>query len=81
MWGRYEGGIMKKVETKRFHEKSSCNRCGMKKNDIVKVIDSMEVACTISECETKCASCGFEDYWAYGYFQSGAYGYDSATRY
>ena len=24
----------------------------------------------ISECETKCQSCGYEDYWMYGYYAS-----------
>lgn len=62
-----------------FHEKFSCNKCGKETNDIIKVKNSINY--DIAECETKCSNCGFKDYWAYGYFQSGAQGYDNCTKY
>lgn len=45
---------------------SSCNKCGGV-NDY-SVIDAMESI--ITECKTKCKDCGFEDHWAYGFFES-----------
>ena len=56
----------------------SCNKCGSNKNTIV-VRDSIES--TICECDTKCSICGFEDYWAYGFFESRQDGYDKALKY
>ena len=44
----------------------SCNKCG-EVNDIT-VTDSMDGR--LMECKTKCESCGFEDYWAHGWFES-----------
>lgn len=56
----------------------SCNRCGANKNKIL-IKDSIESI--ICECETTCTVCGFEDYWAYGFFESGQDGYDKALKY
>lgn len=55
--------MSKKVQYHRF---SSCNKCG-KTNDY-EVTDSVEGR--INECKTTCQSCGFEDYWAYGFYES-----------
>lgn len=52
-----------------YDELGSCNKCGGMNNEVVEVvaIDGGYV----SECTTKCRDCGFEDYWAYGHFESG----------
>ena len=53
-----------------YDEMTSCNSCGDGENELkVTSIDGGY----ISECETKCKSCGFADYWAYGFFESGSY--------
>jgi hypothetical protein len=36
---------------------------------------------TLIETQTKCQQCGFEDYWAYGYFESGADGLNNCIKY
>lgn len=46
----------------------SCNKCGGANNITPK---SME-GTIVCEAETECTHCGFKDYWAYGYFQSGS---------
>lgn len=43
-----------------------CNSCNGKNK--IQVIDTINQF--ISECETKCNECGFEDYWAHGSFES-----------
>jgi hypothetical protein len=55
-----------KKEPIKYHVPESCNACGAD-NDCTAVdyINS-----TMSECKTKCKSCGFEDYWAHGFFES-----------
>ena len=56
---------------------SSCNKCsGTNK---VKIIDT--IGYTICECETKCEDCGFEDYWAHGFFESRIDGYNMSKKY
>ena len=50
----------------KYHCYDSCNKCG-DVND-VQVTDSMEGH--LMECKTKCIKCGFEDYWAHGFFES-----------
>ena len=55
--------------TTHYDEMTSCNLCGDGENELIVVsIDAGHV----SECRTKCKSCGFEDYWAYGFFESGS---------
>ena len=46
----------------------SCNQCGG--NNEVATRSAMEGH--ICEASTVCRDCGFEDYWAYGHFESGA---------
>jgi hypothetical protein len=56
------GGFMSE-----YHKPESCNRCrGV--NEVISVSSENGV---MSEGKTKCSKCGFEDYWAYGYFESG----------
>lgn len=50
------------------HCKDSCNKCAGK--NTIHITDTINGH--VSECETKCAKCGHADYWAYGYFESGA---------
>lgn len=55
----------------------SCNRCGGSNEYYIS-------SCTrsyIEECKTKCQDCGFEDYWAYGFFESGQRGYNQSEKY
>lgn len=47
----------------------SCNKCGGMNNEIKEITSTIESH--ICECITKCNDCGFEDYWAYGHFESG----------
>jgi hypothetical protein len=54
----------------QYDDNSSCNSCGVGENDL-KVI-SVDAGC-VSECITTCKTCGFTDYWAYGFFESSAY--------
>lgn len=49
-----------------YHDPGSCNKCG-NENEIT-VTDSLEGR--MLECNTKCKACGFEDYWAHGFFES-----------
>ena len=49
-----------------YHDPNSCNKCS--KDNEVTITDSLEYH--MLECKTRCKSCGFEDYWAHGYFES-----------
>lgn len=49
-----------------YHCYDSCNKC-RGANDVT-TVDTTNYQ--ISECRTKCKDCGFEDYWAYGFFES-----------
>ena len=49
-----------------YHCYDSCNKCG-EVNDY-NVTDSLDGR--MMECKTKCKACGFEDYWAHGWFES-----------
>ena len=60
-----------------YHDYTTCNKCGKSTEYVIK--DT--IANNISECKTKCKVCGFEDYWAYGYFESRCLGYDACTKY
>lgn len=60
-----------------YHDYTTCNKCGGSTE--VEIKETIEGH--ISECKTKCKVCGFEDYWAYGYFESGCEGYDACTKY
>jgi len=51
-----------------YHKPESCNKCkGL--NDFIdpNYCDHYGLLC---ETKTKCSECGFEDFWAYGYFKS-----------
>lgn len=48
----------------QYHRIDSCNKCG----GLNRVTFGSEHT---GEASTKCTECGFEDYWAYGYFESG----------
>ena len=60
-----------------YHDYSTCNKCGSDNDVMLK--DSIEGF--ICECATKCSVCGFEDYWAYGFFESSAEGYNKCEKY
>lgn len=60
-----------------YHEPSTCNRCGGMNE--IKIKECIEH--TMCEAETKCQSCKFEDYWAYGYFESSQIGLDFCKKY
>lgn len=64
--------------TGKYHNMDSCNKC-KGSNLIVKVVDSVNGH--ISECETRCESCGFDDYWAYGFFDSSQFMESNCKRY
>lgn len=49
-----------------YHVKESCNKCAGE-NELIK--PSCEEGYAY-ETKTKCTKCGFDDYWAYGYFES-----------
>ncbi len=52
----------------KYHEPSSCNKCGKGINDFIGFPVTIESH--LCETKTKCIDCGFEDYWAYGWFDS-----------
>lgn len=57
---------------------NSCNKCGGDNNEIEEKYYLDNIMC---ECTTKCSDCAFEDYWAYGFFQSGGKGFNAAEKY
>ena len=56
-------------EPREYHLMVSCNACG--NTNSYEIIDTTDGH--ISEARTWCNVCDFEDYWAFGYFQSGSY--------
>lgn len=60
----------------QYHNFNYCNKCG----GLNKVKETV-VENAICEAETKCTECGFEDYWAYGFFESSQDGYDACKKY
>jgi hypothetical protein len=50
----------------QYHCYDSCNKCGGV-NELIKPIYE---ECGIIETTTKCKDCGFDDFWAYGFFES-----------
>lgn len=69
---------MANEDTKKIYDKMrSCNNCSCK-NDIKVVALDGYVTC---EAETTCTNCGFKDYWAYGFFESGTCGYNKSEKY
>lgn len=59
----------------------SCNKCGGN-NDVVEK-DSMwhSGMDVLSEVETTCKDCGFQDYWAHGRFESHLDGFNVCEKY
>lgn len=55
----------------KYHDPNSCNACGALSNCLTH--ESYEEGMLL-EAETECTVCGFQDYWAYGEFQSGSEG-------
>ena len=51
-----------------YHDPYSCNKCGKDNEVTVTASDGS----SMYEGKTKCNECGHEDYWAYGWFESGA---------
>ena len=53
----------------KYDDPEYCNKCGEKSNLIgAEDYDSG----VMSEARTVCGSCGHEDYWAFGFFESGS---------
>lgn len=69
--------MLKVYESLPYQHKSSCNKCGGENELLNESFDGY----TICEAKTKCKSCGFDDYWAYGNFESSVDGYNKAKRY
>ena len=51
-----------------YHNINSCNKC---KGGNLTSRESF-IDWHICEAVTKCSECGFDDYWAYGFFESGS---------
>jgi len=63
-----------------YDSPGSCNACGGPNE--CKTEYTMDGPGTMpAEISTKCNACGFEDYWAYGYFESGQAGYNASRKY
>lgn len=54
----------------RYHEMSSCNKCGSLANNVYP--QSMASEGTIECAKTECKKCGHNDVWEYGFFESAA---------
>ena len=52
----------------QYHEPCSCNKCGVGRNKLT-IVSFVSEGC-VGEYSTKCQSCGFEDHWGYGFFES-----------
>jgi hypothetical protein len=50
----------------KYHIPESCNKCQGENNFINPYYEETG----LYETRTKCKQCGFEDYWAYGFFES-----------
>ena len=61
----------------KYHNKHVCTECGGINSFVKPSIDEIG----IYETATKCDDCGFEDYWAYGFFQSLSEPTDRQTAY
>lgn len=51
-----------------YHVMSSCNKCSGE-NEVESTAFDQGMT---SEAKTECKTCGFTDYWAYGFFESGS---------
>lgn len=60
-----------------YDDPNTCNYCGGKNDkDVVDTINS-----DVTEYKTKCRSCGRNDYWSYGSFESSQHGYNESDKY
>lgn len=50
----------------KYDNKYTCKKCSGGNTIIIKD----QINSDICECETICSKCGFEDFWAYGFFES-----------
>jgi len=50
-----------------YHNVESCNKCAGKNT-----VHTVAFEICLHEAETVCNDCGFQDYWAYGFFASGS---------
>jgi len=50
----------------KYHRLDSCNKCGGDNRSKPTAFDDDFV----SEAKTECQDCGFEDFWAYGFYES-----------
>ena len=51
----------------KYHNPDSCNKCKGKNDVDITAFDEGHM----SEAKTECLDCGFNDFWAYGFFESG----------
>ena len=70
--------IMKPPRKTGYDDPASCNNCGKMSN---MVDDQDYIQGRMSEAKTHCIECGFDDYWTYGKFNSGADGYNNSRKY
>lgn len=56
----------------------SCNSCGGL-NHMNKIL--YEECYLVCEVDTTCTECKFNDYWAYGFFESGKDGFNKSEKY
>lgn len=61
----------------QYHCKDSCNKCG----GFNQITPTDTVDGYISEYKTECTDCGFQDYWGYGFYQSGEYMISNCKKY
>ena len=59
---------MLESEEGRYHVLGSCNYCGSLNTDVTATARDNGL---VSEARQYCYSCGFEDYWSYGFYESG----------
>ena len=59
---------MSRKQPVKYHNPDSCNKCKGTNCFINPSYDSG----LMSETKTKCEACGFSDYWAFGFFESGS---------
>lgn len=55
-------------EPVQYHCYDSCNACG----ELNTLVNPSYDTAGLYETATKCLTCGHEDYWAYGFFESGS---------
>lgn len=56
----------------------SCNSCGSLNNTNKIIYEDYYLVC---EVDTTCSVCGFNDYWAYGFFESRNDGFNKSEKY